>query len=1498
MGASSAASVARASQHAGGGATASGARAAPVVSGLPAYMTVVDAGASGGAAQARIEALQQQEQTEDRGVAEALADRIGQTDARESMQAEDARQAAQTDTAQQGREAAQQATQAGGEAVWRASQPQDMVSRMDDGTGLVAPGGGPVWPRADQVSRADGEQAGAASRGPGASGAGAGGGPGGVAGGGATAEGAPGGAGGSAGAGGAAGVTGPGGDAAGGAGPAGAGGTSAEGPQAEDVPRGATPAEPDTGAGALDTGDLVLIDVELAEHQRWAAAQGVVGEAGSMQRAEFIAQSAGGGFIGGVASGAAMGLGIGLVSRAVPVLGPIIGGGMALHGLLTRDWAATGATIGKFGQGSDTYDTLANTLASVSAVIDVVNGVLDTIGGIVGIVEAVAIGVAAGAGVLAFFTFGATAGIAIAAGELAADCEEIREGISAVTTVLNEINNALLNPCILLFRALHEFTADADPREIESGGHDLAGAAGAIGGALGGWLGGQAAHIGARPPPQEGEGTTQRPPHESPPAAAGEGPEVHFQEPPMAPVVPDAPVTPAARPAETPAEGPFYGITDTTPSAATPASTEGATPAASTPAPVTTPQPAPAQLELPGVPQQPSRGVPRRQTPDEIAPAGTHSAYLRRLRAEAAGTQATLQPSHDPYNIARHQPPTAQGTARDLYQPSPRPVQPVQESHHLEHQEYLRGDADHPGVAGYRANEDVTIDLPVDEHHALRAPQGAMETPAQSPITRVELGRAASVEQAMNLIQYGQLTPPPPGTPSRVPPGVAGQLAMEHMSYLFSLSPVQSGPTELTPPVNGIAGMHGPVQRADALPSRAHRHPGRPRPLARDTELPPVMGPRTPPEWDNDDAVWARTFDQPDPAMVAAPSGTQFDMWGSPAPPPRAEPVQQSLALPERPQVSRAQTELPFGPSGGGSSGPVMPVSEPSSGDPTRNQQALTAAQRQHLEDAALRYGASPDSLMHTDSRTGYEPGRDRVHLGPDAFPLPPEQRPTGGSNPANPQLGPDAAIAHEVIGHREAALGGATRPHPQLEEAQASIRAGLHASDLPDEERSLLFQDAAARVPEEMRDDDIYMDVERYGPAAEARRPPGGGGGRGADAEPSVVIDPSLYEAPGTPAQRGTPLPPEPEPEPPGAGRPAGAAPGTTPTTRPAGPAPAGAGPSGGAGTSASHAPPSRVHQVAALFLPQVFGGGEAPTYAQQQAAHRAEFTDDNQPAAGVERVNPHYSSPPGTPDQVVALQNEILNLLAVRARAEAESQHEGERVEACEENRAPIAATLADTRGGLSAVRAHEQAVTRRDAANQAQQQRQQESEGLTSGYPDRATGLTVLEVPLAAWEGFTSLASHLPGSAGDKMGEMNAEARKMQDAFAQMGEHMSGADGEQPGRAAALADDSARIGATGEQAQSSHEQLQSAADGAVGVQSANDATLAAAQERQQAADQRSDDLGAAADDRQAQADSLAAQMRAWAQTHHDERAQAIGGTAARLQGEGKIITESPQE
>jgi hypothetical protein len=315
-------------------------------------------------------------------------------------------------------------------------------------------------------------------------------------------------------------------------------------------------------------------------------------------------------------------------------------------------------------------------------------------------------------------------------------------------------------------------------------------------------------------------------------------------------------------------------------------------------------------------------------------------------------------------------------------------------------------------------------------------------------------------------------------------------------------------------------------------------------------------------------------------------------------------------------------------------------------------------------------------------------------------------------------------------------------------------------------------------------------------------------------------------------------------------------------------------------------------------LFLPQFFGGGgEAPTYAERMAAHRVRFTGDNQPAEGVERVNPNYPPPPATPAQIAAIQDQIMNLLTVRAAAEQEAQHQADRADRCEQNQAPIQQTVDDATAGISAVQAHDEAVARRQAVNQEQQQRQQESQGLVAGYPSQAVGLTALSVPLAAWEGFTSLASHLPGEAGDSMLRMNEEARKMQGAFGQMGAQMLGVDSSGPANEQKLQDDQARLEGTGERAQASDRQLHAARAGAQGLQQANDAALEEATKRRETATERAQVCGDAAQEREAQARSLAEQLRAWATLHAQARQLAIAATTQRLQNEGRVVVRSSE-
>jgi hypothetical protein len=1175
------------------------------------------------------------------------------------------------------------------------------------------------------------------------------------------------------------------------------------------------PVVPETGAGTLETGDLVLIDVELAEHQRWAGALGRVGEASSLQRAEFIAEAVGSGFISGAASGAAMGLGIGLVTRAVPAIGPVIGGALALHGLVSRDWAETGATIGRFGEGSDTYETLANTIASVSAVIDVVSQVLTVINGIVGVVQIAAAVIAGGAVVLAFFTFGATLGIAAVAADVVGVCEEITVGINLVTSVLDTVNAAVLQPCVALFRALHTYTTQADPREVEAQGRGISTAASASGAALGAWAGGRAAHIGGRPAPAEDLPPSQRPPHETPPPAAGDGPTVHFQEP----------VTPTAHPEGSPATA--------------------------------------APLELANAPG-------RRITDDQR----TATAEM-----QPASTTRAREPEID---------------ART--------------------QEILEDFAEHQRLpSGAPLGEPELGNLPGPPGSHLRRGERDPGNYAVPPAARSRVGRSGRREGLADLgeaVASGTDTPRTAAARETLTPD---QLLELTDPAVRRADPERARDTERAVEASHVPGVATEPHDAhkgvnvEIIPTTAHRegiHGGdTTRPLETSSPNPDYQG---------------RPGFHPLPER--SPSTTRSDAG-------HLQGAERDAAALERNFPGARQSEIDAGrqwladrraelrASGSRDFDTPRPVGE----GETRSQRPLSTAEFEEHAAMAEQMGMPREQIQPGSKSTAYLPGSlDTLLIGPDINPLPAGERPTGLANPANAALEPRAVLGHEIIGHREAELMGQARDEPWHEELQASARAALHTPELTREQSWLLLQDAAARRRFQTREGEIYINTERYG-AAEAPGPRGDRPSehfRPQDQQPTVIVDWDALGAapPGAASGREMRMSPQ-------AGGPSGGASatparstpetattphGNTPSTSSTFSAAAGAaraavgqqppgGPQPGPGSPTWG---TRAHQVGELFLPQVFGGGgEAPTYAQQQAAHRARFTGDNQPAEGVERVNPEYPPPPATPAQITAIQNEIMNLLMVRAAAEQEAENQSQRADRCEANQAPIRQTVADTTAGISAVQAHDAAVARREAVNQEQQQRQAESQGLVAGYSSRATGLTALSVPLAAWEGFTSLASHLPGEAGDSMLRMNQEARRLQDAFTQMGAQMLGVDSAGPANEQGLQDDRGRLEETSELADVSDQQLHTANAGAEGLQDANAAALAEATRRQQAATDRAQECGDAAAEREQRADSLAEQLRAWAAAHAQARRQAIAATEQRLASEGRIVVPRSQ-
>ncbi len=83
--------------------------------------------------------------------------------------------------------------------------------------------------------------------------------------------------------------------------------------------------------------------------------------------------------------------------------------------------------------------------------------------------------------------------------------------------------------------------------------------------------------------------------------------------------------------------------------------------------------------------------------------------------------------------------------------------------------------------------------------------------------------------------------------------------------------------------------------------------------------------------------------------------------------------------------------------------------------------------------------------------------GEERLYIGTDVLPA------THG--PANSRISMRGAIAHELIGHRCAALAGKTMAAELLEEVQASIRAARLAPELTKAERITLIRDALERL-------------------------------------------------------------------------------------------------------------------------------------------------------------------------------------------------------------------------------------------------------------------------------------------------------------------------------------------------------------------------------------------------------------------------------------------------
>jgi hypothetical protein len=293
------------------------------------------------------------------------------------------------------------------------------------------------------------------------------------------------------------------------------------------------PNQPDVSAVPDPAGASDLIAFELAEHEAWASAGAAVGGAESTQRAGFIADAVGGGMKTGLATGATSGVIMGFGSAAVgrlaarripvPVVGAIIGGAIGAAGLyntiVNEPDKFTGA-VGKIGQGSSGYDAAANTIEGIMAILDLAANIIDTVALVTGVIAAIA-------WAAAIPTFGASSPIAI-------QCTLVATKAALVSAVLSMVK-AALGPLVLLFRALHSFTTQADPREVQVQGRGLSDAAKGVGGFVGAMAG---AAVGSKMGEKAGKRISARfPPAETPKVPTGRAPEPPAVEAKRSPIL-------------------------------------------------------------------------------------------------------------------------------------------------------------------------------------------------------------------------------------------------------------------------------------------------------------------------------------------------------------------------------------------------------------------------------------------------------------------------------------------------------------------------------------------------------------------------------------------------------------------------------------------------------------------------------------------------------------------------------------------------------------------------------------------------------------------------------------------------------------------------------------------------------------------------------------------------------------------------------------------------
>jgi len=281
--------------------------------------------------------------------------------------------------------------------------------------------------------------------------------------------------------------------------------------------------------------------------------------------------------------------------------------------------------------------------------------------------------------------------------------------------------------------------------------------------------------------------------------------------------------------------------------------------------------------------------------------------------------------------------------------------------------------------------------------------------------------------------------------------------------------------------------------------------------------------------------------------------------------------------------------------------------------------------------------------------------------------------------------------------------------------------------------------------------------------------------------------------------------------------------------------------------------------------------------------------------PPEHVERVNPQYPPPPGTPEQLEQAQNDISDILARRAAQEQAAAHNAHQVTVVEQQGAHLDQHDARLATSQSAVQAHNANVQRKQQANTQKQPKTTQAKSKVEEYADRKAGIEALKAPLGIWKSATGAvmgADWLPHDVTASLRGMNSDAGRFEKQLTALDVQMTqqiAASAEQTAQGLA---EQATLGTVAQQAQGSTSQLDTAKTSMDQLKQSNTQKGQLAQQGQAQAQQRSAQLGAAAAQRQQQHDNLAARLQAWATAHRAARMTALEETQTHLREQHMTI------